>query len=95
MIIKRVVIREEIVEKIWRKHHVDEDEVREAIHTARTRFKRLEKGRVLGEDLYGAYGQSESGRYLSVFFLHKRNQDAFVISARDMDSKERKRYAKT
>ncbi len=94
MIIKRVVIREQIVEKIWRKHGVDEDEVNEVLGLRETHFKRLEKGHVAGEDLYGGYGQIESGRYLSVFFIHKLDQAAFVISARDMDLKERKRYAK-
>ncbi len=94
MIIKRAVIREVIVEKIWRKHRVDEDEVNEILGLHETHFKKLEKGHVVGEDLYGAYGQTESGRYLSVFFIYKRDHEAFVISACDMDAKERKRYAK-
>jgi hypothetical protein len=58
-------------------------------------FRKLERGHVAGEDLFGAYGRTGAGRYLSIFFIYKFNRDAFVISAREMDSKERKRYAKT
>ena len=95
MHIKRVIIQDDYSDKIWRKHQVDEDEMREVLLHRRTFFRKLEKGRVAGEDLFGAYGQTEAGRYLSVFFIYKLTHDAFVISARDMDKKERKRYAKT
>ncbi len=95
MHINRVIIRDWYAEKIWYKHHVDEDEIRDVILTRRTSFRRLQKGNVAGEDVFGAYGQTEGGRYLSVFFIYKINRNAFVISARDMDGKERKRYAKT
>jgi len=95
MHINRVVIKEEYAEKIWSKHHVEEDEVPDVLLQRRSIFRRLEKGRVAGEDLYGAYGQTEAGRYLNIFFIYKLNHDAFVVSARDMDHKERKRYAKT
>lgn len=53
----------------------------------------VEKGDVSEEDVYLALGQTESGRYLSVFFIYKKNKDALVISARDMAKKERRRYA--
>ena len=90
-----MIIREAYAEKIWRKHGVDEDEIRDVLLDQRSFFRRLEKGRVAGEDVYGAYGQTEGGRYLSIFFIYKLDQDAFVISARDMDRKERRRYVKT
>jgi hypothetical protein len=54
----------------------------------------IEHGHYEGENLYAAYGQSEAGRYLTVFFILKPNQQALIISARDMDQKERKRYGK-
>ncbi len=94
MNINRVVIRDEYAEKIWHKHHVDEDEARDILQNRKTLFRKLENGRVAGEDLFAAYGQTEAGRYLSIFFIYKFNRDAFVISARDMDRKERRRYAK-
>ena len=54
----------------------------------------MEKGRIAGEDLYMALGQTDAGRYLSVFFIRKEGRLALIISARDMDTKERKRYGR-
>lgn len=56
-------------------------------------FKR-ESGDVEGEDLYNALGRTESGRYLSVFFIRKLNNRALIITARDMNRRERLRYEK-
>jgi uncharacterized DUF497 family protein len=39
-------------------------------------------------------GQTDSGRYLTVFFIYKMTHEALVISAWDMTAKERKHYAK-
>ena len=58
------------------------------------RFRFIEAGDVDGEDLYAALGQTEAGRYLVVFFVHKATGDAMVISAREMTKKERRAYAK-
>ena len=44
--------------------------------------------------MYNALGTTESGRHLSVFFIHKLTNDALILSARDMDKKERRRYGK-
>lgn len=33
-----------------------------------------------------------AGRYLTLFFIYKPNNLALIISARDMDEKERKLY---
>jgi len=41
-----------------------------------------------------ALGQTDSGRYLTIFFIYKETHEALVISARDMTDKERKNYAK-
>jgi uncharacterized DUF497 family protein len=45
--------------------------------------------------MYAALGQTNAGRYLKVFFIYKRNKDALVITAFNMDRKERRQYAKT
>jgi len=37
-------------------------------------------------------GQTKAGRYLVVFFVYKKTREALVLSARDMDRKERKHY---
>jgi len=45
------------------------------------------------EDVYEAFGQTQQGRYLVVFFIHKTGA-ALPISARDMTASERRYYEK-
>jgi uncharacterized DUF497 family protein len=54
----------------------------------------MSKGQVKGEDVYAAYGQTEGGRYLIVFYVLKLMGALLPISARDMDDAERKYYGK-
>ena len=56
-----------VVDKIEGKHRVTIDEVEQVLFS-KPHTRRAEKGRVKGEDLYVAYGQTASGRYLVVFF---------------------------
>lgn len=81
----------QIVEKLAVKHSVTQVEVEEVI-TNRPRVRRQESGHRPGEDMYAAYGRTDAGRYLVVFFVRKSLHSALVISARDMDATERKRY---
>jgi hypothetical protein len=81
----------EAIEKLWVKHHVDQDEAEE-IFFNRPRFWFVENGNREGEDVYAATGQTDAGRYLIVFFIHKTDKSVLILSARDMDSKERKRH---
>ena len=83
----------DIVAKIASKHHVDTDEVEEVLVND-PRFRFVEKGDREGEDVYLALGQSDAGRYLAVLFIHKRTEEALVLSARDMARKERRLYAR-
>ena len=55
---------------------------------------RKEKGKVEGEHLYNALGKTEAGRFLSVFFIKKFGNKALIVTARDMNKSERKRYGK-
>lgn len=48
----------------------------------------------MGEHLYLALGITDSGRYLSVYFVYKKNKKALIVTARNMTVKERRRYAK-
>jgi len=82
-----------IVGKIEAKHGLSPDEVEE-VFLASPQFRRLENGKVEGENVYGAYGQTEAGRYLTVLFIRKLGGRALIITARDMDSKERKQYGR-
>jgi uncharacterized DUF497 family protein len=84
---------EDIVEKLEGKHQVNPDEVEEAFAN-QPKIKRMSKGRFRGEDVYRALGQTDAGRYVVVFFIYKLTNEALVLSARDMDDKERKAYAR-
>jgi uncharacterized DUF497 family protein len=88
-----VIWLEEIVEKIERKHHVTQNEVREILSNS-SHFRFVEKGHRRGENVYSALGQTSAGRYLIVFFVRKKTGQVLPISARDMTSGERRRYAK-
>ena len=93
MNIKEVIIPSEIIQKLIWKHAVEDYEVEEVlVDSPHIRF--VAKGHRKGEDLYSALGQTEAGRYLMVFFLAKGKGEALVISARDMNAQERKRYEK-
>lgn len=89
--INRIIWKETFVEKIESKHHVTMVEVEEILR-GRKKVYRIAKGDVKGEDVYLALGRTSAGRYLSVFFILKKNRDVMPISARDMDNKERRRY---
>lgn len=93
MKINDVVWLAQFVEKIERKHGVSPDEVEEVFNNG-PRFRRVEKGAVAGENVYRALGQTDGGRYLTIFFIHKGRGGALVISARDASEKERKSYGK-
>jgi hypothetical protein len=84
---------EEVVEKLRRKHGVEPDEVEELLD-GRPRIRRLEAGRVKGEDLYAATGRSSSGRYLLVLFIRKTTGEALIVSARDLTRRERRLHGK-
>ena len=83
----------EIVDKTEKKHHITQDEV-EQVFVNEPQFRFLEKGKIDGEHVYSAYGRSDGGRYVTVIFIRKLGNRALVISARDMDGKERKQYGK-
>ena len=83
---------DEVVDKIESKHHVTQTEVEEVL-SGRPKVKKIRKGRFRGEHVYRALGRTKAGRYLTVFFIHKRTGEALILSARDMDRKERRSYA--
>jgi len=93
MIIEGFIWLTDIVDKIESKHGVTISEA-ENIFTGKPFFSRIEKGHIKGEDLYRALGKTDSGRYLTVFFIYKETHEALVISARNMPGRERKYYAK-
>lgn len=93
MYIDEFIWLENIVDKLEVKHHVSQDEVEEVFFN-KARYRFIESGHQKGEDVYSASGQTDSGRYLIVFFIYKNPNSALVLSARDMDKKERRRYGR-
>ena len=86
-----VIWKNNFVEKMADKHGVTTNEVEEILFS-KPHVRVAEKGRVKGENLYLAYGQTMVGRYLVVFFIRKRRTAALPISARDMTQSERRYY---
>jgi len=88
-----LIITPEILDKLIWKHNVTESEVRQ-VFLGKPRYRFIEKGGYKGEHLYLALGTTDAGRYLAVFFIHKKNKHALIVTARDMTENERRRYAK-
>ena len=91
--VNEIIWKETLVEKIENKHHVTTFEVEEILY-GRNKVYRIANGDVQSEDVYLALGKTSAGRYLSVFFILKKNRRVLPISARDMDSKEKRKYVK-
>ena len=86
-----IIWKDQYIEKLETKHGVFTDEVEEVLF-GKPHIRRAQKGRIKGEDLYAAYGQTDAGRYLIVFFIRKATVIALPISARDMKNSERRYY---
>jgi uncharacterized DUF497 family protein len=84
---------ENVVEKLEAKHNVCPEEV-EQVFGGRPKIERMNRGHFRGEDVYRALGQTDAGRYLVVFFIHKLTNEVLILSAREMDKKERRGYAR-
>jgi uncharacterized DUF497 family protein len=89
--IQGIIWLDNVVEKLGRLHKVACTEVEE-VFLNNPEFRRGPKGKRPGEDLYYALGQSDAGRYLFVVFIYKRNRRALIITARDMNDREKSGY---
>jgi len=92
-IIDDIIWLDAIIEKLAWKHRVLPSEVEEVL-TGHCRIFKKETGKVEGEHLYNALGITGGGKYLSIFFIRKLDNKALIITARDMNKNERKRYEK-
>jgi len=92
--IKGIIWLDEVLEKLVQKHNVQQHEVREVL-TGKPRFRFVEKGHRSRENVYAAMGQTDDGRYLIIFFVHKTDKRALILSARDMTKAERRLYEAT
>jgi uncharacterized DUF497 family protein len=93
MKIEGIIWLRDIADKLEFKHNVTMEEVEETLNN-KPKFRFVEKGERKGEDVYMALGRTDSGRHLSILFIHKRTKQALILSARDMADKERRRYGK-
>jgi uncharacterized DUF497 family protein len=93
MKIRGTIWLDSVVEKIDRKHGVSRAEVRQVIQ-GQAVFRFVEKGHRRAENVYAALGQTEAGRYLIVFFIHKADYRILILTARDMADAERRQYEK-
>ncbi|HFD40776.1 MAG TPA: BrnT family toxin [Anaerolineae bacterium] len=93
MKISNIIWLVEVEEKIISKHHVWPDEVEQVLQ-AKPHVRFMERGHRPGEDLYAAFGRTDSGRYLAVYFILKRSRVALIVTARDMTNQERRTYGK-
>lgn len=82
-----------ITEKLDWKHRLTPEEVEEVLANY-PEYRFVERGKIQGEDVYAAYGQTDAGRYITAIFIRKTGGKALVISARDMNKKERKQYGR-
>jgi uncharacterized protein len=86
--IEGIIWLDDIVEKLIRKHQVHQGEVREVLCN-NPHFRFVEKGHYPEENVYAAMGQTDSGRYLIIFFVYKKDKRILILSARDMTKSER------
>jgi uncharacterized DUF497 family protein len=94
MQIESIVCPEQIEAKLEAKHGVTYFEARQAL-LGRSRIRLAEKGHAEGEDVYACFAQALGGRYLAVFFTYKpTSKTAVIISAREMNEKERRTYGR-
>lgn len=91
MNIEGIIWLTNIIGKLAVKHRVETYEVEEVLEN-NPRFRFIEKGDRIGENVYMALGQTEAGRYLTILFIYKTTKEALILSARNMAKKERKIY---
>lgn len=91
--ISKIIWLEDIVEKLHWKHDVEENEIIEVLDN-KPKFISKEAGYIPGEDVYAAFGRTNTGRLLSIFFVYTKDQRAIIVSARDMTLMERKKYVR-
>ena len=91
MRVTQIIWLPEIEDKLTRKHNLTVMEV-EVVLYSEPQIRFAEKGHREGEDMYAAYGQTEEGRYVVVFYILKSGNQALIIGARDMDRKEQRLY---
>ncbi|MDQ3130194.1 MAG: BrnT family toxin [Acidobacteriota bacterium] len=93
MIINQIIWKDRFIEKLAVKHGISVTEAEDVL-CSKPHIRKVGKGKVKNENVYAAFGQTDGGRYLIIFYIRKLNSAILPISARDMDDAERKYYGK-
>lgn len=91
--ITEIIWLDDVVDKIRTKHKVTVTEIEEVFKNE-PKFRRGPKGNYIDENIYYAFGRTDANRLLFTVFIFKRNNEALIISAREMDYKEKSVYSK-
>jgi len=65
----------------------------EDVFKNKPKFRKGPRGNYVKERIYYALGRTEGNRLLFVVFIFKKNKEALIISAREMDDKEKSMYS--
>ncbi len=93
MKIREVIWIDVFADKLATKHGVSKEEAEDVLNS-KPHIRKMGKGNIKGENVYGAYGQTDGGRYLVIFYIRKLTGAILPISGRDMDGGERDYYGK-
>jgi len=93
MVIRRIIWKDQFIEKLAVKHGVSVEDVEDVLGSG-PHVRKAGKGKVKGENVYAAYGQTIGGRYLVIFYIRKSAGAMLPISARDMNESEKRYYGK-
>lgn len=93
MVIRKIIWKDQFVEKLAQKHNVSVIEAEQVLN-GNPHIRKVGRGHFTGENVYAALGQTHDGRYLIVFYIRKLSGAFLPMSARDMSNSERKFYEK-
>jgi len=90
MWLKKLIVADFIEEKIWEKHQVTRVEVEECLLSQRSMRLRHRKNPVRSVVL----GDTQVGRFLKIILEFHGQGRYFLVTAMDMEPKEKRRYGK-
>ncbi len=94
MVIKQLIIRESRQQHLWQAHKVKAEEVYESvlIDVKRKIYRAPETIENKKGKLYFVFGETLSGRCLITLLRIFEDGNAYVISSREMNAREKRKY---
>ena len=90
MWLKKLIVADFIEEKIWEKHQITRAEIEECLVNQRSMRLRHKKNPVRSIVL----GVTQVGRFLKIILEFHGQGRYFLVTAMDMEPKEKRRYGK-